>query len=79
MRIRVWLCVDVAVKAALILLLLFGAFSGLERFETFIRNSAELDTAYTETLGDLALGLSGSVAAALLTARIMPRVARDEG
>ena len=34
---------------------------------TFIRNSSELDTAYTDTLGDLALGLSGSVVAALVT------------
>ena len=30
-------------------------------------NEEELATAYTDTLGDLALGLSGSVAAALLT------------
>ena len=33
----------------------------------FIRNSPELRTAYTDTLGDLALGLSGSVLAATLT------------
>jgi hypothetical protein len=61
----------------------FGAVTAVlwefAEYVTFIRNSAELDTAYTDTLGDLALGLSGSVAAAALTARIMPRVARDEG
>jgi hypothetical protein len=31
---------------------------------TFIRNSPELRTAYTDTLGDLALGLAGSTLAA---------------
>jgi hypothetical protein len=35
-------------------------------YYTFIRHSKELDTAYTDTLGDLALGLSGSVVAAVL-------------
>ena len=40
---------------------------------TFIRNSSELDTAYTDTLGDLALGLTGSVAAAALTATALRR------
>jgi hypothetical protein len=40
---------------------------------TFIRNSSELDTAYTDTLGDLALGLSGSVVAALVTATFVRR------
>jgi len=38
---------------------------------TFIRNSPELDTAYTDTLGDLALGLSGSMLAALLTVTLL--------
>jgi hypothetical protein len=32
-RPRLWLWVDVAVKVALVALLLVGAFSGLERFE----------------------------------------------
>ena len=32
----------------------------------FIRNSSELDTAYTDTLGDLSLGLTGSTVAAAL-------------
>jgi hypothetical protein len=41
---------------------------------TFIRNSPELETAYEDTLGDLALGLSGSVVAALVTAWLWPRI-----
>jgi len=48
----------------------FGATSAiiwevLEYF-TFIRDSPELKTAYADTLGDLGLGLSGSVIAATL-------------
>jgi hypothetical protein len=35
---------------------------------TFVRNSPELATAYTDTLGDLALGLTGSIIAAVLVA-----------
>lgn len=38
---------------------------------TFIRNSPELRTAYTDTLGDLALGLAGSVLAAVLTVTLL--------
>jgi hypothetical protein len=38
---------------------------------TFIRNSPELKTAYTDTLGDLALGLSGSVLAAWITVTVL--------
>src|SRR5919202_5350567 len=50
----------------------FGAVTAilweiLEYF-TFIRNSPERKTAYTDTLGDLSLGLSGSVVAAVATA-----------
>jgi hypothetical protein len=47
----------------------------------FIRESEEFDTAYTDTLGDLALGLSGSVLAAGLTAAFAGRGggARDRG
>ena len=45
----------------------FGATTAilweLMEYVTFIRNSPELRTAYTDTLGDLALGLSGSVIA----------------
>jgi hypothetical protein len=38
---------------------------------TFIRNSPELRTAYTDTLGDLALGLAGSTVAATLTVTVL--------
>ena len=58
-RIALWL--DVALKAALIGLLL-------------IRNSPELGTAYEDTLGQLALGLTVSVVAALVTAWLWPRL-----
>jgi hypothetical protein len=52
----------------------FGAVTAVlwefGEYLTFIRNNeSELRTAYTDTLGDLALGLSGSVLAAVLTAR----------
>ena len=52
----------------------FGAVTAilwefLEYF-TFIRNSPELRTAYTDTLGDLALGTTGSAIAAFVTARL---------
>jgi hypothetical protein len=51
----------------------FGAVTAVlwefAEYITFIRNSDELETAYTDTLGDLALGLSGSVVAAVVTAR----------
>ncbi len=40
---------------------------------TFIRNSPEEETAYTDTLGDLALGLTGSVLAAALTTTLLWR------
>jgi hypothetical protein len=40
----------------------------------FIRNSPELKTAYTDTLGDLSLGLSGSVLAATIAALTVGRV-----
>jgi hypothetical protein len=38
---------------------------------TFIRDSPELRTAYTDTLGDLALGLAGSTLAATLTVTLL--------
>jgi hypothetical protein len=48
----------------------FGAVTAivweLLEYVTFIRNSPELETAYHDTLGDLALGLTGSVVAATL-------------
>jgi hypothetical protein len=40
----------------------------LGEYFAFIRNSPELATAYTDTLGDLALGLSGSTLAAAIAA-----------
>ncbi|MGH3031419.1 MAG: hypothetical protein ACRDNE_11805 [Gaiellaceae bacterium] len=50
----------------------FGAVTAIlwefAEYITFIRNSPELETAYTDTLGDMALGLSGSIVAALVTA-----------
>jgi len=61
-------------------LVLFGLVAGfggvtailweLGEYFAFIRNSPELATAYEDTLGDLTLGLSGSVVAALVTARL---------
>jgi hypothetical protein len=55
----------------------FGAVTAIlwefMEYFTFIRNSSELDTAYTDTLGDLALGLTGSTVAALVTALLLRR------
>jgi len=52
----------------------FGAVTAilweLAEYATFIRNSPELNTAYTDTLGDLVLGLAGATVAAALTARL---------
>jgi hypothetical protein len=39
-------------------------------FVTFVPNSPEAATAYRDTLGDLALGMTGGLVAALLTARL---------
>ena len=60
----------------------FGAVTAilweLLEYVTFIRHSSELRTAYTDTLGDLALGLTGSVVAALLTVTVLwPRRLRE--
>jgi hypothetical protein len=53
----------------------FGAVTAIlwefAEYYTFIRHSPELRTAYTDTLGDLALGLTGSVVAALLTVTLL--------
>jgi hypothetical protein len=53
----------------------FGATTAIVweylEYVTFIRNSPELDTAYTDTLLDLALGLSGSVVAAVLATTVL--------
>jgi hypothetical protein len=43
----------------------------IAEYYTFIRDSPELDTAYTDTLGDMALGLTGSIIAAALTASVL--------
>jgi hypothetical protein len=56
----------------------FGAVTAIlwefAEYITFIRDSPELETAYTDTLGDLALGLSGSLLAAAVTAwLLLPR------
>jgi hypothetical protein len=44
-------------------------------FATFVQDSPEAATAYADTLGDLALGMVGGLAAALITARL-PRLAQ---
>ena len=53
----------------------FGAVTAMlwefAEYYTFIRHSSELETAYTDTLGDLALGLGGSVLAATLTVTLL--------
>jgi hypothetical protein len=54
----------------------FGAVTALlwefGEYLTFIRfNEEEFRTAYTDTLGDLALGLGGSVVAAVLIATVL--------
>jgi hypothetical protein len=60
----------------------FGATTAilweLLEYVAFIRHSPELKTAYHDTLGDLALGLAGSVVAGLLVA-FLGRPARVEG
>jgi len=43
----------------------------LGEYFAFIRNSPELSTAYTDTLGDLALGLSGSTLTATIAVIVM--------
>ncbi|MCY4580210.1 MAG: hypothetical protein OXD31_14335 [Chloroflexi bacterium] len=54
----------------------FGATTAIlweiAEYVAFIRNSAELDTAYVDTLGDLALGLTGSIVAGAVAA-LAPR------
>ena len=58
----------------------FGAVTAVlwefAEYWTFIRDSPELDTAYTDTLGDLALGLTGSAIAAVVTGLLIKRRAR---
>jgi len=58
----------------------FGAVTAVlwefMEYYTFIRHSKEVRTAYTDTLGDLALGLSGSVLAAVLSVALVRRRTR---
>jgi hypothetical protein len=60
--------------AAVGLMVGFGAVTAVlwefAEYFTFIRNSPEQATAYEDTLGDLGLGLTGSLVAALVTARL---------
>ena len=53
----------------------FGAVTAIlwefAEYVTFIRHSPELATAYTDTLGDLAFGLTGSFLAAVVTAWLL--------
>ena len=53
----------------------FGAVTAIvweyAEYVTFIRNSPELETAYTDTLVDMALGLSGSALAAVLAVTVL--------
>ena len=68
--------VNIGVKAALIALLRATRPISTTRstggtISTFIRGSPELATAYTDTLSDLGLGLSGSVVAALVTVTLV--------
>jgi hypothetical protein len=42
----------------------------LAEFATFVQNSPEAATAYSDTLGDLALGMIGGLVAAIVTARL---------
>ena len=55
----------------------FGAVTAIlweiAEYFAFIRNSPELDTAYVDTLGDLGLGLCGSVVVALIAVAIANR------
>jgi hypothetical protein len=55
----------------------FGAVTAiiweLGEYFAFIRNSPELATAYTDTLGDMSLGLSGSVLTAAIAGMVLRR------
>ena len=43
----------------------------LGEYVAFIRDSEELDTAYTDTLGDMMLGLAGATVAGILSATVL--------
>jgi hypothetical protein len=67
LRLERWVAAGLAVG--------FGAVTAVlwefAEYYTFIRNSPEVRTAYTDTLGDLALGLSGSVVAAVVMITVL--------
>jgi hypothetical protein len=44
----------------------------IAEYVLFVRNSPELATAYSDTIGDLALGLLGGTIAAVLVSRMSP-------
>ena len=60
----------------------FGALTAigweLAEYITFIKDSPELETAYTDTLGDLLLGTIGAIIASGLVAFLLPRAAWRE-
>ena len=60
----------------------FGAVAAilweLAEYFAFIRRSPELETAYTDTLGDMVLGLTGSVVAGIFSAASCRRQSRRE-
>ncbi len=64
------------------LVLGFGAVTHilweLAEYVTFIRGGPEEDTAYTDTLGDLTLSLSGSVVGALIVSAVAASRSRAE-
>ncbi|HQY30709.1 MAG TPA: hypothetical protein PK691_05460, partial [Thermomicrobiales bacterium] len=72
-RFSAWVILGLAVG--------FGAIAGImweiAEYFTFVRNSPELATAYTDTLGDLALDLTGALLAALITIWLVSR--RERG
>ena len=59
----------------------FGAVTAigweLAEYITFIRNSPELATAYTDTLGDLALGTLGAIIGSAVVAYLLPSRSTD--
>ncbi len=59
----------------------FGAVTAigweLAEYITFIRNSPELATAYTDTLGDLVLGTLGAVIGSAVVAYLLPSRSSD--
>jgi hypothetical protein len=64
-----WTCVALAFCWAVTSAVLWE----FAEFATFVQSSPEAATAYSDTLGDLALGMTGGVVAALVTARL-PRL-----